>query len=177
MTFAKVGELLCVDAGFHRVFPVWFGTGNQNGFVEVVHVRVDTLMRGCVAQQGQPPGRVSPGPQEPHTSLAGEKEGGSGGTCETLCLNHAARDPRLAWHAAGTAAGSSRQGPGRPCVSCCCSGPGPGIHVAGRPAGVGVPFPQSKRAPCSSHTCLPAGEQLSSAKEETPPTKEPSRQH
>lgn len=78
---------------------------------------------------------------------------------QALRLSHTARDPRLAWHAAGAVTGSSRQGPEGPACVAAAVAPGPGIHAAGRAAGVGVPFPQSRRAPCSSHTCLPAGEQ------------------
>lgn len=55
---------------------------------------------------------------------------------QALRLNHAARDPRLPWHAAGAVTGSSRQGPGRPRVCCCCSGPRPG-HSRGWACGGG----------------------------------------
>ena len=53
------------------------------------------------------------GPQEHPPSLVEEKEGGSGGACETpgRVPEPGFRDPRLAWHAAGTLTGSSRQGP------------------------------------------------------------------
>lgn len=49
------------------VFPVSFGTGNQNGFVEVVHVRADTeegvrSSAGPAARKGAPGTAGWPGP-------------------------------------------------------------------------------------------------------------------
>lgn len=77
---------------------------------------------------------------------------------QALCLNHAARTPGWPGTRLGLSLGAAvRALEGPACVAAAVA-PGPGIHAAGRAAGVGVPFPQSKRAPCSSHTCLPAGE-------------------
>lgn len=180
MTFAKVGELLCVDAGFHHVFPVWFGTGNQNGFVEVVHVRVDTLMRGCVSQQGQPPGRVHPGPQEPRPSLVGEKEGGSVGTCETP---GPVPEPRCPGPQAGLARGwdchwEQPSGPWKALRVLLLQWPPARVFTRlGVRRGWGCRFPRASVLPAAATPACQQVSGLSSAKEETPPTKEPSRRH
>ena len=72
---------------FTVVFPVSFGTGNQNGFVEVVHVRADTdegvrCSAGPAARKGAPGTAGWPGPG---THAAGRAAGWGAVSPEQAC--------------------------------------------------------------------------------------------
>ncbi|CAI9158272.1 unnamed protein product [Rangifer tarandus platyrhynchus] len=162
---------------FTVVFPVSFGTGNQNGFVEVVHVRADPL-RGCIPQQGQPPGRVRPGPQAPRPSLVGEKEGGSGGTCETP---GPAPEPRCPGPQAALARGwgchrEQPSGPWKaPRVLLLQRPPARAFTRLGVRRGWGCRFPRAGVLPAAATPARQRAGSLASAEAEAPPPREPSR--
>lgn len=153
MTFARVGQLLCLDGRFHHFLSlVWYwkpelfcgGGPHQGGHSD----------EGVCPSAGPAPGRVHPGPREPCPRLVGQKEGGSGGACETPgpvpepCCPGPQAGLAHGWDCHWEQPSGPLEGP--------ALAPSPGVHLAGREVGVGVPSSQSKRAPCSSHTCLPA---------------------